>query len=173
MANGAQDGSRLVQVQAPAQRFAYLQAAVDDAAAEGQRGEELLIPLLQAVQGKFGYLPAEDLAAVAEVLHVPLSRVYGVATFYNQFRLTPVGKHIIRSCTGTACHVKGAQMLRDALQAELGIAPGQTTPDGRFTWELVACLGACGMAPVIMIDDEFHGRLTPQQLPRILRMYSA
>lgn len=135
------------------------------------RGQGLLIPMLQLAQERHGYLPREDLMAVAALLQVPAAKVYGVATFYNQFRLAPVGRHIIKVCCGTACHVKGSALLLDALQAELGIKAGETTRDGQFSLEKVNCLGACGIAPVIAVDEEFHGRMSAGQIPRMLKLY--
>lgn len=133
------------------------------------KGSEYLIPLLQDVQEKFGYLSKENLEYIAEHLDVPISKVFGVATFYNQFRLMPLGKHIIRVCRGTACHVKGSDQILDALQTELGVQVGETTQDGVFTLETVACLGACSIAPVIVIDDEFYGRLTTKEIKAALK----
>lgn len=138
---------------------------------DAERGQNLLIPMLQLVQERHGYLPREDLMAIAALLEVPVAKVYGVATFYNQFRLVPVGRHLIKVCCGTACHVKGSALLLDALQAELGIKAGETTRDGQFSLEKVNCLGACGIAPVIAVDEEFHGRMSPRQIPRMLRLY--
>lgn len=135
------------------------------------RGQDLLIPLLQLAQERHGFLPREDLMAIAALLEAPVAKVYGVATFYNQFRLAPVGRHIIRVCRGTACHVKGSALLLDALQAELGIKPGETTRDRHFSLEKVNCLGACGIAPVIAVDEEFHGRMSPRQITRMLKLY--
>ena len=113
------------------------------------KGSEYLIPLLQDVQGLYGYLSKDNIISIAEYLGISTSKVYGVATFYNQFRLVPLGKHMIRVCRGTACHVKGSSQILDTLQAELNIMPGETTKDKLFTLETVACLGACSIAPVI------------------------
>lgn len=136
------------------------------------KSREYLIPLLQDVQDKFGYLSEDSLVSVAEHLNIPASKVYGVATFYNQFRLMPLGKHIIRVCRGTACHVKGSSQILETLQNELNVKAGETTKDGLFTLETVACIGACSIAPVIVIDDEFHGRLTSKQVNSILKKYT-
>lgn len=134
---------------------------------DGAPGE--LIPLLQSAQDHFGYIPRRAIRHISSVTGIPESEVYGVITFYNQFRLTPIGKHVIRVCCGTACHVSGAKMLLDAIQDELGIEVGDTTEDGVFTLLTVACLGCCSLAPVIMINDETHGRLTPASVRKILR----
>lgn len=132
---------------------------------------ETLIPILQAIQGAFGYLPEQALEAAGKHLGVPTAKVYGVATFYNQFRLQPVGKHIIRVCRGTACHVRGSKLLLDTLSGELHIPPGETTPDGEFTLETVACLGACSIAPVVTVGDDFHGAVEARGLGKILKQY--
>jgi len=136
---------------------------------QGRR--ETLIPILQAVQEVFGYLPEEALGAVAAHLGVSAAKVYGVATFYNQFRLMPVGKHTVRVCRGTACHVRGSKLLLDNFAGELKIKPGETTPDGEFTLETVACLGACSIAPVVTVDDDFHGAVQPRNISKILKQY--
>lgn len=130
-----------------------------------------LIPLLQDVQEIYGYLPEDALLDISEFLNMPLSRVYGVATFYNQFRLTPLGKNIIRVCRGTACHVKNSLNILTALENELGIEAGGTTRDKLFTLETVACIGACSIAPVININDEYYGRLTVKEIPKIINKY--
>jgi len=130
-----------------------------------------LIALLQEVQDVYGYLPEEDLRAIAEYVNIPLSTVYGVATFYNQFRLTPLGKNIIRVCRGTVCHVKNSANLLIALENELGIKAGQTTRDKVFTLETVACIGACSIAPVININEDYYGRTVIKEISKILAKY--
>lgn len=130
-----------------------------------------LISLLQDVQEVYGYLPENQLRAIAEYIGIPLSTVYGVATFYNQFRLTPLGKNVIRVCRGTACHVKNSANLLSALETELNIKAGQTTRDKLFTLETVACIGACSIAPVININDEYYGRVSVKEIPKILSKY--
>jgi len=126
------------------------------------RAPSKLIPILQAVQEEYRYLPEEILTFVAVSLDLPPSRVYGVATFYSHFTLTPKGKHVIRLCDGTACHVRGSMPILDALRKHLGLTDGEdTTPDLLFTVETVSCLGACGLAPVMVIDDQVHGQVTP------------
>lgn len=132
-----------------------------------------LIPLLQDVQNVYGYLPEAALSDISEFLHIPLSRVYGVATFYNQFRLTPLGENIIRVCRGTACHVKNSGNILFALESELGILAGQTTRDKKFTIEVVNCIGACSIAPVILVNDDYHGRISVKDVPKILKKYQA
>lgn len=136
---------------------------------KGQNGA--LIPVLQGAQDIYGYLPQEVMFEIAKGLKIPPSTVYGVATFYAQFHLKPRGRHIIRVCLGTACHVRGGAKIMEAIQKELNIGDGDTTEDLQFTLESVACIGACGLAPVIMIDDDTHGRLTPDTIPEILQRY--
>lgn len=128
------------------------------------RDPHRLIPILQAIQDELRYLPREVLAAVAHNLGIPAARVYGVATFYTHFALSPRGKHLIRICDGTACHVRGSTELIDALRAELELDAGQkTTPDMLFTLETVSCLGACGLAPVMVMNEDVHGLLHPEE----------
>ncbi len=130
-----------------------------------------LIPVLQEAQDIYGYLPAEVLREISTELRIPLSKVYGVVTFYAQFHLKPRGRNIIRVCLGTACHVRGGAKILETIQKELGITDGETTEDLRFTLESIACIGACGLAPVIMINEDTHGRLTPDKLGSILAQY--
>jgi NADH-quinone oxidoreductase subunit E len=136
---------------------------------EGARGA--LIPILQGVQSEVGYVPPEAMERIGERAGVPASQVFGVASFYSQFRLEPVGEHMIRVCHGTACHVQGALAITEAILDELDVEEGGTTSDGRFTVEPVACLGCCSLAPVIMIDDRTFGRLTPDEARKIVRDY--
>ena len=133
---------------------------------QGERGD--LIAILQEVQAGFGYLPEETMQRVAQFIGVSESQVYGVATFYGQFRLTPGGRNTIRVCLGTACHVQGGAQILAAVESELGVAPGGTTPDGAFSLETVACLGACALAPNMTINGEMCGRLTPEKVVDIL-----
>ena len=128
-----------------------------------------LIPILQKAQDIYGYLPPEALNWISEKTGIPLSQIYGVATFYSQFYLTRRGKHIIRQCDGTACHVRGAGKIVDTIQNELGVQPGETSPDYKYTFEVVYCLGACGLAPVAVVDDKVVGRLVPEKMAQILK----
>jgi len=130
-----------------------------------------LIPLLQDIQHKYGYLPEDILQKTSEHVNIPFATVYGVATFYNQFRLKPLGKYIIRVCRGTACHVKNSANVLIALETELEIKAGTTTRDKLFTLETVACIGACSIAPVININEEYFGRLTVKEIPKIIKKY--
>jgi NADH-quinone oxidoreductase subunit E len=127
-----------------------------------------LIPLLQAVQEKLGWLSDNSLAAIAEYLHLSPSVVYGVATFYAQFYLTPQGKHRVKVCQGTACHVRGSQAIMDQIVTKLGIPPGGTTPDLKFSLERVACFGSCALAPVLVVDSKVHGRMTIKKAEKIV-----
>ncbi|RKX51577.1 MAG: NADH-quinone oxidoreductase subunit NuoE, partial [Thermotoga sp.] len=136
---------------------------------KGKKG--MLIMVLHKAQEIFGYLPAEVQMHVAERLHVPLSDVYGVVTFYSFFTMTPKGRHKIKVCMGTACYVKGGSILLDALQNKLRIKVGGVTKDRRFSLNAVRCLGACSMAPVIMIDNTVYGKLTENKLDEILEKY--
>ena len=130
-----------------------------------------LMPVLQKAQGIFGCVPMDVQKIIAEGLGVTLSEVYGVATFYSQFRLEPNGKYTISVCLGTACYVKGSQKVLDRLSEELKIPVGDTTDDGLFTLQATRCLGACGLAPVMTINDEVYGRLVPDDIPGILAKY--
>ena len=126
--------------------------------------EGALIPILQRAQGVYGYLPRDVLEAVAGRLGVSLGKVYGVATFYSQFYLERRGKHVLKMCDGTACHVKGTTRLMTAIEDEYGIRPGETTEDGELTLEVVYCLGSCALAPVAVLDGQVMGRMRPETL---------
>jgi NADH-quinone oxidoreductase subunit E len=131
----------------------------------------MLIPLLQAAQDSYGYVPPLAIEQIAEATRIPASEVFGVITFYKQFRLRPLGRHTIRVCKGTACHVLGAEMIAQTVGDELGITRDETSEDDLFTFLEVACLGCCSLAPVVMIDEQAFGRLTPQKLRGVLRRY--
>ena len=135
----------------------------------GQKGA--LIPILQEIQAAYGYLPEEALKMVSRGVKVPLSRIYGVITFYAQFYLTPRGKHLIKACQGTACHVRGASQVLDNLSRELKVNPGGTTEDLSFSLETVACVGTCFLAPVIMINEDYYGKLTPKKAMDAVKKY--
>jgi len=134
--------------------------------------DSYLISVLHKVQGHFGYLGREQLDAVAQLMQVPASKVTGVATFYHFFRLKPKGRYVISVCLGTACYVKGASQLVEKLKAELGIDFGETTKDGRFSLEESRCFGTCALAPVLMVNNDVHGKVTPDQIPVLLRKYA-
>jgi NADH-quinone oxidoreductase subunit E len=130
---------------------------------------ENLIPLLQEIQELLGYVSRETIIEIGSHLQLPASKIYGVATFYNQFRFNAPGKYHIQICRGTACHVKGSSNVLDMLQRELKITAGQTSRDGLFSIEVVACLGACGLAPVISVNGEFHADVSTKKLQSILK----
>lgn len=136
-----------------------------------EHSESHLISILHMIQHHFGYLGQEQMHAVAQLAQIPLAKVTGVATFYHLFHLQPRGKHSISVCMGTACYVKGADKLCQRLTAELGIQLGETTKDGLFSLDNSRCLGTCGLAPVIMIDDQVYGPITPNEVPGILAQY--
>ena len=131
-----------------------------------ERGD--LVPILQQIQGRLGYLPREAMLDVASYLGIPEVDVYSVVTFYNQFRLTPPGRHSVRVCLGTACHMKGGYIILDAWKRRLGIETGETTPDREFDLDIVACVGCCAMAPVAIVDEETEGKVTPTRVDGIL-----
>ncbi len=130
-----------------------------------------LMHILQEAQGIYGYLPMQVQKTIAEGLGISLSEVYGVATFYSQFSLTPKGKHPISVCLGTACYVKGSDKILEAVETQLGIKCGECTPDGLFSIDSCRCVGACGLAPVMMIGEEVYGKLTPDKVKGILDSY--
>ena len=145
--------------------------ALDRVIAENKDLPGALMPVLQGAQEIFGCVPIDVQKYIAKALHVTLSEVYGVATFYSQFSLQPKGEYLISVCLGTACYVKGSQKVLDKLSEVLNVEVGQTTADGRFTLQATRCLGACGLAPVMTINDEVYGRLTPDQIPAIIDKY--
>lgn len=130
-----------------------------------------LMPVLQEAQGIYGYLPIEVQTMIADGLGISLSEVYGVATFYSQFSLTPKGKHKISVCLGTACYVKGSDKILEAIEARLGIKSGECTEDGLFSIDACRCVGACGLAPVMLVDEDVYGKVTTAQVPGILDSY--
>jgi NADH-quinone oxidoreductase subunit E len=133
--------------------------------------KEMVIPVLQKVQEHYGYLPRPAMEGVSRLMRIPLSRLYGVATFYAQFKMKPRGRNIIRVCKGTACHIQGSPKIAERIEEILGVQSGETTDDLRFTLEEVACIGACALAPVIMVNDNPHGRLTPDKVKAVLDSY--
>lgn len=149
----------------PDQREKYVQLQEAINRHKGEPGA--LMPVLQEAQNIFGYVPLDVQEQIADGLDTTLSEVYGVATFYSQFSLEPKGQYVVGVCLGTACYVKGSQKVLDKLSEELKIPVGKTTEDGRFTLNATRCLGACGLAPVMMINDEVYGRLTPDEIRRL------
>ena len=149
------------------EKYVQLQQAI-----ERHKGEPgALMPVLQEAQSIFGYVPIDVQEIIADGLGTTLAEVYGVATFYAQFSLEPKGQYVVGVCLGTACYVKGSQKVLDKLSEVLQIPVGKTTPDGRITLNATRCLGACGLAPVMMVNDEVYGRLTPEQVPEIMTKY--
>lgn len=144
-----------------------LETAIED----NKHKKGALIPILNEAQRIYGCLPLEVQKKISNELDIPLAEVYGVVTFYSQFTLEPRGSHTIGICLGTACYVKGAQKIVDKIQSELNCNVGETTKDGKFTLEATRCIGACGLAPVIMIDDDVYGRLVEDDIPDILKKY--
>ena len=144
---------------------------LEDFIRENKEKSGYLIPVLYKAQGLFGYLPSEVQKFIADEMNISVSEVFGVATFYSYFKTKPVGRHTITVCMGTACYVKGAQKILEEFQKILGIKEGETTEDLRFTLTTQPCFGSCGMAPVIMMNQDVHGRLTPDKLSTILVKY--
>lgn len=135
------------------------------------RKRESLIPVLQEAQGLLGYLPEEAVTEIAQFLGVSRSDIYGVASFYAQFRFQRQGEHTIKVCQGTACHVRGGKRIMGEVTQQVGLEPGQTTPDYKFSLDRVACFGACALAPVMVVDKNVYGRMTTPQVKKILARY--
>ncbi len=148
-------------------------AFLDGLLREYEGDDHALIEILQRAQEHYGYLPEEAIYEVSRIKGIPPAKILGVATFYTQFRLRPVGKYLIMLCKGTACHVNGADGIEKAVSEELNIKDGETTEDGLFSLKTVACLGCCSLSPVMMINDETYGSLTPEKAKDILRGYKA
>jgi NADH-quinone oxidoreductase subunit E len=138
---------------------------------EGEKGA--LIPLLQAAQDTYGYIPETAIDQISEIVGIPAAEIYGVITFYSQFRLKPLGKYLIKICDGTACHVNGSERIAGVIEDELQVSGNDTTEDGLFTLQKVACLGCCSLSPVIMINNETYGRLTPKKVQQLLKEYKS
>lgn len=139
--------------------------------AEKKEEPGALMPILQKAQDIYGYLPIEVQTMIAEEMDIPLEKVYGVSTFYSQFSLNPKGKYQISVCLGTACYVKGSGVILEEIQDILGIQNGECTPDGKFSLDACRCIGACGLAPVMLVNDDVYGRLTPKEVDAILAKY--
>lgn len=153
----AQDVERAIEYQVSSIMEAY----------KGDRDE--LIPLLQEVQLKVGYLPEQAMRIIADFLNIPESTVFGVATFYAFFKLVPTGKNVVRVCRGTACHVRGGARILREVQKQLGISPGESTPDLEYYLETVACIGACALAPTMMMNEDTHGQMSPKKVAEIFK----
>ena len=148
------------------------EAALKEAIAQLKDTPGSLMPIMQKAQEIYGYLPIEVQTMISDETGIPLEKVYGVSTFYAQFALQPKGKYKISVCLGTACYVKGSGNIYNALMEKLGIVGGECTPDGKFSLDACRCVGACGLAPVMMINDEVYGRLVPDDIPGILAKYN-
>jgi NADH-quinone oxidoreductase subunit E len=134
-------------------------------------GKSSVIGLLQDISEEFGYVPEEELERVSDAVNVPLSHLYSLCTFYASLRLEPRGKHYCAVCVGTACHVRGAPQVVEEIERELKIHAGETTEDGNFTMETVNCLGACALGPLVVIDDDYHGKMDPRKISRLIKQY--
>ncbi len=137
----------------------------------GSTQRSVLIPVLQAIQERYGWLPKDALRRVSEHFGIPLSNIYGVVTFYAQFYLAPRGRHTVRCCRGTACHVRGASIVLSTIEQVLGVGDGETTPEMAFTVETVACLGTCFLAPVMMIDENYYGKLDAKKVRQVFKEF--
>ena len=137
-----------------------------------QRDKSLLVDILHDIQAESGYLPREALEETSHSLDVPLSRVYSVATFFKAFSLKPRGRHLINVCLGTACHVRGADKVREQIEQELGIKTGENTPDLKYTLETVNCVGACALGPMVIIGEDYHPEMTPDKVTSVLQSYT-
>ncbi|MHC4743371.1 MAG: NADH-quinone oxidoreductase subunit NuoE, partial [Planctomycetota bacterium] len=146
-------------------------AKIDEILGRYDGGRETVIPILQDITEEFNWLPPNLLMRVSQAKEIPLEHVFRIATFYKAFSLKPRGKHIITVCTGTACHVKGAQRILDRLERELGIQTGDTTSDMQFTLEAVRCLGCCGLAPVVTVGDDLYGQMNPAKAAALVEKY--
>jgi NADH-quinone oxidoreductase E subunit len=136
-----------------------------------EKSKDSIIPALHEIQAKLGYLPEAAMEELAEWLEVPVSDVYGTATFYTLFSTKPKGRYIIRLCDSAPCHLEGSKSIKSAIARELGVQPGETTPEGDFTFEIVSCFGLCGVAPAVMINEDVYGNLTPEMIPDIFGKY--
>jgi len=144
---------------------------VDEIVERNDAAPSMLIAMLQEIQSEYNYLPKDALKRLAGRLEVPLSRVYSVANFYKAFSLVPRGRHLVQTCLGTACHVRGADKVLEQLQRTLDVKPGGTTDDQEFSLEAVHCLGACALGPVVVIDGEYHGKMTVGKVESMLKAY--
>jgi len=135
----------------------------------GDKGQ--LVSILQDIQAEYHYLPKEAIEEVSQIMAIPLSQVYSVATFYRAFSLTPRGRHIIKACLGTACHVRGGSRVVDRMELDLGIKRDETTDDLRFTLETVNCVGCCALGPMVIVDDDYHGQLSSDKVSSLLAKY--
>ena len=148
-----------------------MEAKVSEILQRYEPEQSSIIAILQDIQEAYGYLPRETLVEVAKELNIPLSRVLSLATFFRAFSLKPKGKHPIHVCMGTACHVRGAQLILEKFERELGIKTGETTEDFNFSLDAVRCVGCCGLAPVVMVGEDVHGKVSQMKVPGIIKKY--
>lgn len=134
------------------------------------RSSESVIMILQEIQREYHYLPPEGIKQTAEALDLPLTKVYSIASFYKSLSLKPKGENVIRVCEGTACHIRGAKLIREQIETKLGIKAGETTADGKFSIEVVACVGACAMAPVVIVNDKYHGSVRVSSAKKLVKV---
>ncbi len=134
------------------------------------RSSESVIMILQEIQREYHYLPPEGIKQTAEALDMPLAKIYSIASFYKSLSLKPKGENVIRVCEGTACHIRGAKLIREQIETKLGILAGETTPDGKFSIEVVACVGACAMAPVVIVNDKYHGSVRVSSAKKLVKV---
>ncbi len=146
-------------------------STIDEILDRYNRKKSALIGILQDIQTEYNYLPKESLLRVRESLKIPLTQIYGIASFYKSFNLKPRGKHIVSVCLGTACHVRGAVRILEEIERDLAIKSGQTTKDSMFTLETVNCLGACALGPLIVVDGQYYGKMTSGKVEKVLRNY--
>lgn len=152
----------------PEKHGAKMKGKCEEILTRHERGRDSLIPILQELQGEFGFLSPESMQEAARYCRLSPVEVYGVSTFYAQFKFTPLGKHIVMVCQGTACHVMGGARVLQETRSQLGVSPGQTTADGTFTLETVACIGACALAPAMVVDKNTYGRVKPEKIAEII-----
>jgi len=136
-----------------------------------EQNRDSLIPILQAVQAATGYISPEAVLGIADYLDISQSAIYGVTTFYTQFRFARPGDHMVKVCLGTACHVRGGSQIMDEVSRHLGVRAGETTPDYKFSLERVACFGSCALSPVVVVDDKVYGRMTPKKVKKLLKEF--
>ncbi|HOW84249.1 MAG TPA: NADH-quinone oxidoreductase subunit NuoE [Spirochaetota bacterium] len=144
---------------------------IDSIIARYEKNEESLLAVLQDLQREFNYVPEEGIVRLSKAMDVPLSKIYAMGTFYKALSLTPRGKHVIKVCMGTACHLKGAGLMVEAIERDLEIKCGETTKDMKFTLETVNCVGACAMAPVVVVGDDYHGHISPSKVTDTIKKY--
>ncbi|OHD63671.1 MAG: hypothetical protein A2176_05950 [Spirochaetes bacterium RBG_13_51_14] len=144
---------------------------IDSIIARYEKSEESLLAVLQDLQREFNYVPKEGIIRLSQAMDVPLSKIYAMGTFYKALSLNPRGRHVIKVCTGTACHLKGAGLMVEAIERDLNVRCGETTQDKNFTLETVNCVGACAMSPVVVVGDDYHGHISPSKVTDTIKKY--